>query len=143
MKQIFILVSLVLITSCATRKVNKSTEEIKQTRVEDVQNNVQIKENIAIKVIDSTDDICIEPIDSVKPMIIDGKRYLNAKISHKKRKVNTNIVSDKTTSDLSIKKTTEKIEAIKDVKETERKSGFNWWWLLLLIIPAYIIYKFK
>jgi hypothetical protein len=143
MKQIFILLSLVLITSCATRKVNKSTEEIKQTRVEDVQNNVQTKENIAIKVIDSTDDICIEPIDSIKPMIIDGKSYLNAKISHKKRKVNTNIVSDKTTSDLSIKKTTEKIEAIKDVKETERKSGFNWWWLLLLIIPAYIIYKFK
>jgi hypothetical protein len=143
MKALYILVSIVIITSCATRKVNKSTEEIKQTRVEDVQNNVQTKENVAIKVIDSTDEICIEPIDSIKPMVIDGKSYLNAKISHKKRKVNTSIVSDKTTSDLSIKKTTEKIEAIKEVKETERKSGFNWWWLLLLIIPAYIIYKFK
>ena len=143
MKQIFILVSFVLLSSCASRKVNKTTEEIKQTYVETVQNNIQTKENIAIKVIDSTDEICIEPIDTIKPMIIDGKSYLNAKISHKKRKVNANIISDKTTSDLSAKSVIEKTEVVNDVKITERKSGFNWWWLLLLLIPAYIIYKFK
>lgn len=143
MKQIFILVSFVLLSSCASRKVNKSTEEIKQTYTETIENNIQIKENIAVKVIDSTDEICIEPIDTIKPMIIDGRSYLNAKISHKKRKVNTNIISDKTTSDLSVKSVIEKTEVVNDVKVTERKSGFNWWWLLLLLIPAYIIYKFK
>jgi hypothetical protein len=26
------------------------------------------------------------------------------------------------------------------VKQTERKSGFNWWWLLLLI-PIYFVYR--
>jgi len=139
----YTLILLILLTSCATRKVNKSTEEIKQDKVEVIQNNVQTKENASVNVIDSTDEICIEPIDSVKPMVIDGKSYLNAKISHKKRKVNTSIVSNKTTSDLSVKKTTEKIEAINEVKETERKSGFNWWWLLLLIIPVGVYIKFK
>lgn len=139
----YTLILLILLTSCATRNVNKSTEEIKQDKVEVIQNNVQTKENAVVNVIDSTDEICIEPIDSVKPMVIDGKSYLNAKISHKKRKVNTSIISNKTTSDTGVKKTTEKIEAIKEVKETERKSSFNWWVLLLLIVPAYIIYKFK
>ena len=139
----YTLILLILLTSCATRKVNKSTEEIKQDKVEVIQNNVQTKEDSVVNVIDSTSEICIEPIDSVKPMVIDGKIYVNAKISVKKRKVNTSIVLKKTTSDLSVKKTTEKTEAVKEVKETERKSGFNWWVLLLLIIPAYIIYKFK
>ena len=143
MRQIFILVSFVLLSSCASRKVNKSTEEIKQTYVETVQNNVQTKENIAVKIIDSTDEICIEPIDTIKPMIIDGKSYLNAKISHKKRKVNTNIISDKTTSDLSLKSVIKKTEVVNDVKVTERKSGFNWLWLLLLIIPIGLYFKFK
>ena len=139
----YTLILLLLLTSCATRKVNKSTEELKQTYTETTQNNVQTKENTAVNVIDSTDEISIEPIDSIKPMVIDGKSYLNVKIKHKKRKVNTSIVSDKTMSDVGVKNVVEKTEVVKDVKVIERKSGFNWWVLLWLIIPAYIIYKFK
>ena len=139
----YTLILLLLLTSCATRKVNKSTEELKQTYTETTQNNVQTKENTAVNVIDSTDEISIEPIDSIKPMVIDGKSYLNVKIKHKKRKVNTSIVLDKTTSDTGVKTVVEKTEVVKDVKVIERKSGFNWWVLLWLIIPAYIIYKFK
>lgn len=139
----YTLILLLLLTSCATRKVNKSTEEVKQTYTETTQNNIQTKENTVVKVIDSTDEICIEPIDSIKPMVIDGKSYLNVKIKHKKRKVNTNIVLDKTTSDTGVKNVIEKTEVVKDDKVTLRKSGFNWWVLLWLIIPAYIIYKFK
>ena len=139
----YTLILLLLLTSCATRKVNKSTEEVKQTYTETNQNNIQTKENTAVKVIDSTDEISIEPIDSIKPMVIDGKSYLNVKIKHKKRKVNTSIVLDKTTSDTGVKTVVEKTEVVKDVKVIERKSGFNWWVLLWLIIPAYIIYKFK
>jgi len=63
----YTLILLILLTSCATRKVNKSTEEIKQDKVEVMQNNVQTKENAVVNVIDSTDEICIEPIDSIKP----------------------------------------------------------------------------
>lgn len=139
----YIIILLLLLTSCATRKVNRSTEEVKQTYTETTQNNIQTNENTVVKVIDSTDEICIEPIDSIKPMVIDGKSYLNVKIKHKKRKVNTNIVLDKTTSDTGVKNVIEKTEVVKDDKVTLRKSGFNWWLLLLLIIPAYIIYKFK
>lgn len=143
MKAIYILVSLVLF-SCATRKVNKSTEETKQDKVEVIQNNIQVKENISIKVIDSTDEICIEPIDSIKPMVIDGKSYLNVKIKHKKRKVNTNIVLDKTMSDTGTKKTIEKTEVVKDVKIIERKTSLitQLWWLWLLIL-LFILYKLK
>lgn len=138
------LIILLLLTSCATRKINKSTEEIKQDKVETVQNNIQTKENSVVKVIDSTDEICIEPIDSIKPMVIDGKSYLNVKIKHKKRKVDTNIILDKTTSDTSVKKTVEKTEVVKDDKVIERKASLItqlWWlWLLILLI---ILYKLK
>jgi len=124
--------------------VNKSTEETKQDKVETVQNNIQVKENAAVKVIDSTDEISIEPIDSIKPMVIDGKSYLNVKIKHKKRKVSTSIVLDKTTSDTSKKKTVEKIEVVKDDKIIERKTSLvtQLWWLWLLIL-LFILYKLK
>lgn len=135
---------LLLLTSCGTRKVNKSTEEVKQDKVEVIQTNVQIKENTVVKVIDSTDEICIEPIDSIKPMVIDGKSYLNVKIKHKKRKVNTNIVLDKTMSDTSVKNVVEKTEVVKDVKVIERKTSLvtQLWWLWLLIL-LFILYKLK
>lgn len=138
------LLILLLLTSCGTRKVNKSKEEIKQDKVEIVQTNVQVKENAAVKVIDSTDEICIEPIDSIKPMVIDGKSYLNVKIKHKKRKVNTSIVLDKIMSDTSVKKTVEKIEVVKDDKVIERKTSLvtQLWWLWLLIL-LFILYKLK
>ena len=140
----YLLILLLLLTSCGTRKINKSTEETKQDKVETVQNNIQIKENEAVKVIDSTDEISIEPIDSIKPMVIDGKSYLNVKIKHKKRKVNTSIVLDKTTSDTSKKKTVEKIEVVKDEKVIERKTSLviQLWWLWLLIL-LFILYKLK
>jgi len=140
----YLLILLLLLTSCGTRKVNKSKEETKQDKVETVQNNIQVKENVAVKVIDSTDEICIEPIDSIKPMVIDGKSYLNVKIKHKKRKVNTSIVLDKTTSDTSKKKTVEKIEVVKDEKVIERKTSLvtQLWWLWLLIL-LFILYKLK
>ncbi len=140
----YLLILLLLLTSCGTRKVNKSTEEVKQDKVEVIQTNVQIKENTVVKVIDSTDEICIEPIDSIKPMVIDGKSYLNVKIKHKKRKVNTNIVLDKTMSDTSVKNVVEKTEVVKDVKVIERKTSLvtQLWWLWLLIL-LFILYKLK
>jgi hypothetical protein len=140
----YLLILLLLLTSCGTRKVNKSTEETKQDKVEVIQNNIQVKENVSVKVIDSTDEICIEPIDSIKPMVIDGKSYLNVKIKHKKRKVNTSIVLDKTASDTGTKKTVEKTEVVKDVKIIERKTSLitQLWWLWLLIL-LFILYKLK
>jgi hypothetical protein len=140
----YLLILLLLLTSCGTRRVNKSTEETKQDKVEVIQNNIQVKENVSVKVIDSTDEICIEPIDSIKPMVIDGKSYLNVKIKHKKRKVNTSIVLDKTASDTGTKKTVEKTEVVKDVKIIERKTSLitQLWWLWLLIL-LFILYKLK
>lgn len=135
MRVIFILVSLVLF-SCATRKVNKSTEDIKQIQTEVVQNNVQTKQDSIVFITDTTSEVCIEPIDFVKPMIVNGKTYLNAKISLKKRKVNTSIALKKIVSDKSLKTSSNKVEVVKSGKVIERKSGFNWWWLLLLIIPV-------
>lgn len=80
MKYLFILL---LFASCASRKVNK--EDIKIDKVEVVNNDIQIKEKIDIKIVDSINEIYIEPIDTIKPMVIDGKTYLNAKISYKKK----------------------------------------------------------
>jgi len=130
------LIILLLLASCASRKVNKTTEEIKQVSVETVQNNIETRQDSIVFVADSTTEICIEPVDSIKPMIVNGKTYINAKISLKKRKVNTSIALKKIVSDTSLKTSSKKIDAVRSEKITKRISGFNWWWLLLLIIPA-------
>lgn len=129
---------LLLFVSCASRKVNKTTEEIKQVQSEITQNNIHTKEDSIVFIADSTTEICIEPVDSIRPMIVNGKTYINAKISLKKRKVNTSVAFKKIMSDTSLKTSTKKIDAAISKKIIEKKSGFSFWWLLLLIIPASI-----
>jgi len=75
LKYKYIIIFFILLTSCSTRKVTKTSEDVKVEKIENTKNNVQIKENTNTKVVDSTDEICIEPIDVLKPIVIDGKLF--------------------------------------------------------------------
>ena len=129
------------IWSCGTRKVQKSTETQKETTTETTKIDEVKTDNTKINIVENCDETIIEPIDTISPMIIDGKVYKNARLRRVNKKVNTNIVNDikevKTTVKQAKKKTSH--EVIK--KDIQRASGWSWWWWLLLIIPIYYLYR--
>ena len=88
--KIYILAFL-LLTSCAARKVDISKIEIKKDSVAETKTvettletkNVIDSTNITTEV--NTDETCIEPLDSTKEMVVDGKVYKNVVLRLKKK----------------------------------------------------------
>ena len=85
MKYLFILL---LLVGCGTRKVNKSNTETKEkseiTIVDSLKKEIKTDSSTEIQ----TNEFTIEPIDTIKPIIIidsQGKKtsILNARIKHK------------------------------------------------------------
>lgn len=143
-----------LLCSCSARKVSKSNTESKETTKSETAktDSSKVVTNIEsnTKIVDSSDseEITFEPVDNTKPMVVNSKTYLNARISTKK--VKTNKV---TTNDLNVSKTAQNSvkevnkqqsskEVKAEVKNVEKKqfNFLNLWWLLLLI-PLYLLYK--
>jgi hypothetical protein len=130
-----------LLVGCGSRKVQKSTEVQKETTTEATK-IVEVKnDNTKINIVENCDETIIEPIDTIAPMVVDGKVYKNARLRRVNKKVNTNIVKDikqvKTTVKQAKKKKSHEI--IK--KDIIKKSVSWWWWLLLLLIPIYYLYR--
>jgi len=147
MKNKLIILSLILSilgTSCASRKVDRKEEKQKIDFTEQTIEETKVDSQTTTKVIDTStiDEIEIVPIDSTKPVVINGKTYLNAKIKHVKRKnnISTDKVEKVAKNQRKAVKRELKIDNSNKEKQTERKSGFSWWWLLLLI-PIYVIYR--
>lgn len=146
MKTKLIILSLIFTifgTSCASRKVNKSEvkEEIKteQTVKEEVKTDTDT--NTTIVDTSETTEIEIVPIDNSKPIEVNGKRYVNArlKLSKKKNAITTN--SSEKVSQIAKKEGKTKSNKVVEVKQSEAKRPFNWWWIILVIGVAYLIYK--
>ena len=140
MKKIFIILVL-LITSCASRKVDVSKLTI-ETKVDSSVvikvDGTYVKENNVFTE-DSEEEIEYKPLDTLKPMVIDGKQYLNTIIKLKKKK---GIKIDKT-------KVISKVSSIKklNVKKEDSKKSINkkidkkanYWMYLWFLIPIVII----
>ena len=131
--------------SCATRKVAITKSQV-ETRIDSVvterKDSVSVQQNdISIK--EYIDELEIVPIDTAKPLVIDGKKYFNATIRIKK--TNRQVVdATKTVVAKSENKTTEvkKEEKRKEVDKKVEKKSLNLWWLwILLIIAAAIAVK--
>lgn len=131
--------------SCATRKVAITKSQV-ETRIDSVvterKDSVSVQQNdISIK--EFIDELEIVPIDTAKPLVIDGKKYFNATIRIKK--TNRQVVdATKTVVAKSENKTTEvkKEEKRKEVDKKVEKKSLNLWWLwILLIIAAAIAVK--
>ena len=155
MKQIFILVSLVLI-GCASRKVDVKKIEVKkdslvETKIDLTENKV--KDSVVETNINKTvyfDEIIIKPLDSCKEFIVDGKSYKNVVLSYKKTKTNTLYnnkvkVSENTLKDLKIdnKVKTSSKENIKEKKIDKKANYFIYLWFILGIIIIYLIWRSK
>lgn len=139
--KLFITIFLTIgIWSCGSRKVQKSVEVQKEVTTETVKVEEVKTDNTKINILENTQELIIEPIDTILPMIVNGKVYKNARLRQVNKKVNTNIIKDikQTKKALKIAKKKASTEIIK--KEIDKKA-FCWWWLLLLLIPIYFLYR--
>jgi ABC-type oligopeptide transport system substrate-binding subunit len=138
---ILALLGAIFLTSCGSRKVNKSeTKETEQTEIKtEAKTETKVTDNTKIIDNSTTDEFEICPVSDSLPMVVNGITYKNAKIKRSKKKNNISIVKDVKVqhnaqkSALKVVKTTKIIE----VKQTERKESY--WWLLwfLLLIPIW------
>jgi len=154
-KLIYILVSIIFI-SCGSRKVNKSDVKIeeKQTSETTIQTNTttNIKQKDSnITIIDkSEEEFIIEPIDTSKEIVVNGKTYKNVKIRHKKIKDNSTYQNTKIVSKNVLKheikhNKSNKVnnKRITNKKIDKKESLVKYFYLLLLIILLYIIFKYR
>lgn len=140
MKKIFIILVL-LITSCASRKVDVSKLTI-ETKVDSSVvikvDGTYVKENNVVTD-NSEEEIEYKPLDTLKPMVIDGKQYINTIIKLKKKK---GIKIDKTkviSKVSSVKKLNVKKEDSKKAVNKKVDKKANYWMYLWFLIPIVII----
>ena len=136
------LLLLLLITSCASRKVAITKEESKitidSTTIVKTDSVATINNNI--KTAESLEEFEICPISDSIPMIVNGISYKNAVIRYKKSKktsvdTSNKIVSKNTTKSVRLKKNqTNKLKN----KVVDKKINYLW---LLLIPIGMVIYR--
>ena len=151
-----ILLFLIVLTSCATRKVSIEKIDIKKDSIVEVEvkvTTIEAKEktdSTSITTSADSSEITITPIDSSKTIIVDGKSYKNVVIKIKKNKVNTLYTNNKKESN---NKRVDSVATTK-VNKTETTSVKNkiidkkanyWWilWLLLLMLILYLLWQNK
>ena len=128
-----------LLASCGARKVDIAKNDTKITidssSVVKKEEIVAIKNNIVVNT--DTDEVEVVPVDSVKPMIVNGKTYFNAKIKYKKTKASRIDLSDKKVvkkEDMKVIKTN-KTKKLLFKKNIDRKeSYFSYLWIIILLL---------
>jgi len=159
MKKLTTLLLSLLLISCVAKTLNKEEKKTDSiaTTIAVIKTDSTETDSTSIKFDVVTDEVCIEAVDSTKPIEItnaQGKvtRYKNARLSHRKRKDNTIVVNEKSVSKIVVDSVTNEIEVNKiESSKIVYKEQFSWskfildlWWLWLLIILAcYLAYKWQ
>ena len=142
------LILLLLITSCASRKVDVSKSEtkisvdstltVKKDSISEINKNVYITEN--------SEELEIKPLVDSLPIIVNGKSYLNVVLRYKKQnKVLVDTTKEKVSLS-SVKKLNVKREDNKTDfnKHIDKKANyFVYMWILLIPIGMYIYRQIK
>jgi hypothetical protein len=147
-----------LLVSCGAKTINKEekkTDSIATTIAVVKTDSTSIDKKVLVYDVE-TDEIVIEAVDTTEPIEItnnEGKvtKYKNARLSKKKRKDNTIVVSEKIVAKIVVDSVSNEIEVNK-VESTKivYKEQFNWgtfilqtwyWWLILFLI-IYIAYRY-
>jgi hypothetical protein len=152
------LIAVICLTSCGAKTLNKEekkTDSIATTIAVVKTDSTSIDKKVLVYDVE-TDEIVIEAVDTTEPIEItnnEGKvtKYKNARLSKKKRKDNTIVVSEKIVAKIVVDSVTNEIEVNK-VESTKivYKEQFNWgtfilqlWWLwLILILAIYLGYRY-
>lgn len=136
-----------LLFSCAARKIAVTKTQV-ETKIDSTavekKDSVSVQQN-AISIKEDIDEVEIVPIDTAKPLIIDGKQYFNATVKLKKTRRQV-VDTSKVTISKSIENT---ISVKKDVKEkvfdkkVDKKANYLFYfWLLLIPICLWLIWRF-
>lgn len=139
------LISAIVLTSCGSRKVQKSeTKETEKTEIKtEEKTETKLTDNTKIIDTSTTDEIEIIPLDNTLPITVNGKKYTNSRIKWKKVKNNIRVVKDVKVQHNAEKSglKTVKSDKVIEIKQIDRKQSY--WWLLwfLLLIPIYFAYK--
>ena len=142
---ILALLGAIFLTSCGSRKVQKSeTKEQEQIEIKtEEKTETKLTDNTKIVDTSTSDEIEICPVSDSLPMVVNGITYKNAKIRRKKSKNNISINKDVKVQHNEQKEGIVMVKRNKiiEVKQTERKELY--WWMLwfLLLIPIYFAYK--
>jgi hypothetical protein len=149
-----ILLFLIVLTSCGSRKVQVDKLDIKKDSIVETKiavTTVETKQKTdstnIITTIDNS-EITITPIDTCKEIVVEGRVYKNVVLKIKKNKANTLYTNNKTESN---NKRMDSVATIK-VNKTEKVSGknktidkkadYSWiLWLLLLILILYQLWR--
>jgi hypothetical protein len=135
----------IVLTSCSSRKVQKSETKEQEQKTEKITLETETRVTNNTKIIDTStsDEIEICPVSDSLPMVVNGITYKNAKIKRSKKKNNISIAKDVKIQHKAQKSGLVMVKKNKiiEVKQTERKESY--WWLLwfLLLIPVYFAYK--
>ena len=135
------LLGAIFLTSCGSRKVNKSETKEQEQKTEKftLETETRVTDNTKIVDTSTTDEIEIVPVNNSLPFIVNGKEYKNVKIRRKKSKNNISIEKDVKIQHNAQKEAVVMVKKNKviEVKQIERKQSY--WWLLwfLLLIPIW------
>ena len=153
MKRI-ILILLILLTSCASRKVDINKTDIKkdsivntEVKVITIENKIKTDSTNITTNIDNS-EITITPIDSSKVIVVDGKNYKNVVLKIKKIKANTLYINNKKESETKHKDSTAttkvevKEQSTTKTKTIDKKANYLvlFYWLILILI-LYLLWR--
>jgi hypothetical protein len=144
MKYIIIPILLVL-ASCASRKVDVSkvaeTVKVDSSLIVKVDGTYVKEANVVVE--ETTEEFEYKPVDSLKPMVINGKEYINTIIKSKRKKTNKVYNTKDTAKITSVKKLNVKRENNKKefAKKVDKK--VNYWMYLWFLLPIVIIWALE
>lgn len=137
----------VFLFSCVTKKavISKSYVESRIDSVVSERKDSVSVEKKGITIDETVDEIEIVPIDTSKPIIIEGKQYSNVSVKIKKKQkrvidTTKTIVSKSSDSDIKLSKSENKESFVKTVDK--KPSYFNLLWLLAIPVAVFSVKRF-
>ena len=146
-KHLILILLSFLLFSCASRKVAVTKTQVEthiDSTVVEKKDSVSVQQN-AISIKEDIDEIEIVPIDTAKPLVIDGKQYFNATVRLKKTRrhivdSSKSTISQSSENTISVKKD---IKAKGFEKKVDKKANyFVYLWLLLIPIAIWFGRKY-
>lgn len=136
-----------LLFSCASRKVAVTKTQLDtniDSTVIEKKDSISVQQN-AISIKEYIDEVEIVPIDTTKPLVINGKQYHNATVRIKKTRrhvVDTSkaIVSKSIENKISVKKHVK--EKVFGKKVDKKANYFAFFWLLIILLVLWLARKY-
>jgi hypothetical protein len=132
--------------SCGARKVSIS-KSYSETKIDSVVSEKKETESIqqkGVSIKEDIDEIELVPIDSTKPIVVNGKEYFNTIVRIKKTKREINDTTKSIVKSLVQKETKVKKEEKQKlfIKSVDKKPNYFILWVLLALVGVFAIKRY-